>query len=192
MNSRSCLSLSLAFALTLARTAAADGVFWQVDIGADTRTLVAASRRGPWEYGLNISDYKGGRSGAINLAGVIALPGAVTLKAGPTLGWTRDDNGDGDTGLGARIALDRWSATSFGSTYVLAEASTPQRDWFLLAQVTLTAPAIGIELSRGGSETYHETTLALQRRVGEGPWSLRLGYKLDSEELFAGFSINTF
>ena len=45
---------------------------------------------------------------------------------------------------------------------------------------------------KGGSETYYETTLAVQKRLSGGPVSLRLGYKLSSDEVFAGFSINTF
>jgi hypothetical protein len=51
---------------------------------------------------------------------------------------------------------------------------------------------MGIELSRGGSKTYHETTLALQKSLSGDPVSLRLGYKLSSDKVFAGFSINTF
>ena len=90
------------------------------------------------------------------------------------------------------MALDRWNATSFGSTYFLGEASTPHHSWFLLSQITFASSGVGVELSRGGSDNYHETTIALQRKLGEGPVSLRIGYKLSSEELFAGFSINTF
>ena len=49
-----------------------------------------------------------------------------------------------------------------------------------------------MELSRGGSDSYRETTLAFQKRIADGPLSVRLGYKLTSDEVFAGFSINTF
>ncbi|TJZ79861.1 hypothetical protein [Paracoccus hibiscisoli] len=177
---------------TVSPAAAADGYFLQADIGGQTQGVVASASRGDLSFGLNLSDYEGGRLGTLNATYAFALPGTATLRAGPTIGFTRDDGGNRETEFGIRSSFDRWSATSFGSTYFLGEASTPQRSWFLLSQVTLAPSNIGIELSRGGSENYRETTLAVQRRVGAGPVSLRLGYKLSSEELFAGFSINTF
>lgn len=192
MNPRLLLS-GAALSLALASPAvAADGYFLQVDVGGQTQSVVASASRGQLSFGLNLSGYESGRSGAISAAYAFALPAAATLRVGPTVGFTRDDDGSDDTEAGARLAIDRWSATGFGSSYVLVEASTPQRSWFLLSQLTFAPANIGIELSRGGSDTYHETTLALQRRIGDGPVSLRVGYKLSSEELFAGFSINTF
>lgn len=192
MNQRLLLPYAVLLVAGLSQAAAADGYFLQTDIGAETQSLVATVSRGQLSFGMNLSDYDGGRSGAITGAYAFSLPGDFTLKAGPTFGFTRDDGEEWETELGARVAIDRWSATSFGSTYFLAEAGTPQRSWFLLSQITFAPANVGIELSRGGSDDYHETTLAVQRRFGDRPLSLRLGYKLSSEELFAGFSINTF
>jgi hypothetical protein len=192
MNQRFLLPYAVLVMAGLSQAAVADGYFLQTDIGEETQSFVASASRGQLSYGLNLSDYQGGRSGAITGAYAFSLPADITLKAGPTFGFTRDDGGEWDTEFGGRVAIDRWSATSFGSTYFLAEAGTPQRSWFLLSQVTFAPANVGIELSRGGSDDYHETTLAVQRRVGDGPVSLRLGYKLSSDELFAGFSINTF
>lgn len=186
------VTLALCLAAGMTHAAAADGYFLQADVGGQTQSLVGSAARGPLSFGANLTDHAGGRSGAITAAYAYALPGAATFKAGPILGFTRDDGEGTDVEAGARIAVERWSATSFGSTYWLVEASTPQRSWFLLGQVTFAPANIGIELSRGGSDTYHETTFAVQRRIGEGPVSLRLGYKLGSDEVFAGFSINTF
>lgn len=186
------VALSLLVAAGMTQTAVADGYFLQADVGGQTQSLVGSAAHGPFSFGANLTDYAGGRSGATTASYGYALSGAVTFKVGPTIGFTKEDGRGTDVDAGARVAIDRWSATSFGSTYWLAEASTPQQSWFLLGQMAFAPVNIGIELSRGGSDTYHETTLALQRRIGEGQVSLRLGYKLSSDEVFAGFSINTF
>ncbi len=47
-------------------------------------------------------------------------------------------------------------------------------------------------LCPGGSENYHKTSLAVQKRLPVGLFSLRLGHNLSLDGLFAGFSINTF
>ncbi|MCG6112364.1 MAG: hypothetical protein MEQ74_09305 [Paracoccus sp.] len=192
MNLGLLFACGLLAATTVSPAVAADGYFLQADIGGQTQGLVASASRGDLSFGLNLSDYEGGRSSALNATYAFALPGTATLRAGPIIGITRNGGGNRESEFGIRSSIDRWSATSFGSTYFLGEASTPQRSWFLLSQVTLAPSNVGIELSRGGSENYRETTLAVQRRVGAGPVRLRLGYKLSSEELFAGFSINTF
>ena len=49
-----------------------------------------------------------------------------------------------------------------------------------------------MELSRGGSDDYTETTLAVSRRIEGSPISLRAGWRFDGEEAFLGFSVNTF
>jgi hypothetical protein len=192
MNSKAFFSLTVLIAAGLSQAASADGYFLQTDIGGQTQSIVASASRGQLSFSANLTDYDGGRSGAVSAAYAFSLPGSITVRAGPTIGFTDEDDEDQDTEVGARAAIDRWSATSFGATYFLAEASTPQHSWFLLSQVTFAPMNVGIELSRGGSEDYHETTLAVQRRIGDGPVSLRLGYKLTSEEIFAGFSINTY
>lgn len=192
MNSTTFLSSTTLLATGFLQAASADGYFLQTDVGGRSQSFVASTSRGPLSFGLNLSNYEDGRSGAISATYAFPVEGVATFKLGPTVGFKRDDDGTRDTKAGARLAVDRWTATSFGSAYALAEASTVHRSWFLLGQVTFAPANIGIELSRGGSDDYHETTLAVQKRLGDGPVSLRLGYKLSSEELFAGFSINTF
>lgn len=192
MGSTTFLSVTTLLAVGFFQTAAADGYFLQTDVGGRTQSFVASTSRGPLSFGLNLSGYEDGHSGAISAMYALPVEAGATFKLGPTVGFKRNDDGERDTKTGVRLAVDRWTATSFGSAYALAEASTVHRSWFLLGQVTFAPANIGIELSRGGSDDYHETTLAMQRRIGDGPVSLRIGYKLSSEELFAGFSINTF
>lgn len=192
MNLTTFFSLTALLSAGFSQAASADGYFLQTDIGGQTQSIVASASRGQFSFSANLTDYDGGRSGALSGAYAFSLPGSVTLRAGPTIGFIDEEGEDRDTEAGARVAIDRWSATSFGATYFLAEASTPRHSWFLLSQVTFAPMNVGIELSRGGSDDYYETTLAVQRRIGDGPVGLRLGYKLTSEELFAGISINTF
>ncbi|WP_410219369.1 hypothetical protein [Paracoccus sp. (in: a-proteobacteria)] len=179
-------------ACLLCQAAAADGYFLQGDAGTRTQSVVASASRGPLNYGFNISNYDEGHSSAISLTYTIPLAEVAVLKAGPTLGLQHEQDKGNDLQAGLKLSVERYMATGFGSTYALIDVSTVHHSWFLLGQMTLAPANIGVELSRGGSDSYHETTLALQKRVADGPFSIRVGYKLTSEELFAGFSINTF
>lgn len=185
---------ALAFGLAwgLGGPAAADGEFLQADIGRRTQSAVATVVRGPFSYGLNFSKYEDGRSGAASVTYALPVNVPATLRLGPSLGFQDDKDEDREVTAGLRLVAERYVPTDFGSAYFLGDFSTVNRSWFLLGQVTYAPTSIGIELSRGGSENYHETTLAVQKRLSKGPVSLRLGYKLTSEEFFAGFSINTF
>ena len=179
-------------ACVLAQAGMADGDFLQVDAGARTQSVVAAASRGSLNYGLNLSNYEDGHSGAASLTYALPLAEVAVLKVGPTLGFQHaQDEGD-DVQGGLKLSLERYTPTSFGSTYLLADASSVHHSWFLLGQMTFASGNFGVELSRGGSDSYHETTLALQKRIADGPFSVRLGYKLTSDEVFVGFSINTF
>ena len=185
-------ALALGIAVAPALPAAADGEFLQVDVGERTQSAVATMVRGQFSYGLNFSKYEDGRSGAASLTYALPINAPATLRLGPSLGFQDDEDEGSDVTAGLRLVAERYVPTDFGSAYFLGDFSTVNRSWFLLGQLTYAPADIGIELSRGGSETYHETTLAVQKRLSGGPVSLRLGYKLSSDEVFAGFSINTF
>lgn len=175
------------------QTAAADGYFLQSDVGEETQSVVGTMARGSLNYGFNLTNYEGGHSGSVSATYTLPLGTVAVMKVGPTIGYEyeQDDDSD-DLALGLKLSLERYTPTSFGSTYFLADASSVHRSWFLLGQVTFTPGNVGLELSRGGSDTYHETTFTVQKRLSDGPVSLRVGYKLSSDEIFAGFSINTF
>ena len=176
----------------LAQTAAADGYFLQGDAGARTQSVVASATRGSLNYGLNLSNYEDGHSGAISLTYGLPLADIAVMKVGPTIGFQHEQDEGDDTQAGLKLSLERYTPTSFGSTYLLADVSSVHQSWFLLGQLTFAPGNFGVELSRGGSDSYHETTLAFQKRIADGPLSVRAGYKLTSDEVFAGFSINTF
>ncbi|WP_313137949.1 hypothetical protein [Paracoccus jeotgali] len=175
-----------------AQTAAADGYFLQGDAGSRTQSFIASGSHGSLNYGMNFSNYEDGRSGAVSLTYAFPLADDAVLKVGPSIGVEQKSDEENDLEAGFKLSLERYTATSFGSTYLLTDLSSVHQSWFLLGQVTFAPHNFGIELSRGGSDNYHETTLAFQKRLADSPFSLRIGYKLTSEEVFAGFSVNTF
>jgi len=172
--------------------AVADGYFLQADAGRETRSFVATVATGALNFGFNLSDYDGGRSATTSFTYAFPIGDIAVLKLGPSIGVLRDSGRWKKPELGAKLSLERYAGTSFGSFYSLAELNSIDNSWFVLAQVSLQQPNLSFELSRGGSDSYRETTIAMQRKLSDGPMSLRLGYKLRSEEVFIGFNINTF
>lgn len=176
----------------LAQSALADGYFLQADAGSETRSVVAAATTGPLNFGFNLSDYEGGLAVSTSFTYGLPLGEVAVLKIGPSIGVLRENGTWQNPELGAKLSLDRYAATSFGSVYGLAELNSIDTAWFFLAQLTLQQPGVSFELSRGGSDSYRETTVVVQKKLSDRQMSLRLGYKLSSKEVFIGFNINTF
>lgn len=171
--------------------AGADGLFLQSDLGPENQAFVASRTVGALSYSLNLSGYEDGRSAIMGLGYAVELAPVGTLKFGPAVLFRQDDGSPSETLFGARLSLERYQPTSFGGVYGLAEIGSIDRSWFVLAQATLRN-GVGFEVSRGGSETYTETTIAVQRQIGDGPVRLRLGYRAEDREFFLGVSFSTF
>lgn len=190
-----CRSLALialaATAPILPATALADGFFGQADLGHEASGGVLSVQRGSLTGTLNATRYEGGKELTASLLYSLPVTG-FGLKIGPTFGWQWSDGEDREAHGGARLVIDRYRPASFGSTFFLADLSSLNQSWFLLVQMNLDRPGLGIELSRGGSDSYHETTLAIRKDIADSPWALRAGYKFDTEAAFLGVSINTF
>lgn len=172
-------------------TADADGFFGQADLGQEASGGVLSFQRGSLTGNLNATRYDGGKELTASLLYSLPVQG-FGLKIGPTFGWQWSDGEDRSSDGGARLVIDRYTPASFGSTYFLADLASLNQSWFVLGQFNLDRPGLGLELSRGGSDSYHETTFALRKDIGNTPWALRAGYKFDSEAAFLGFSLNTF
>lgn len=176
-------------------SARADGTFAQFDLGDDTGSAVLSVERDLLTFGATYNAYYGGQSFGVSAMYWLAATSqgaAVNLKLGPSFGVVDEDGEDAETQAGLRMVADRYVPMEFGGLYFQAEVNSIDRAWFLLGQVTLAEPQLVLELSRGGSESYSETTLAVSRRLGDGPVSLRAGYRFEDESVFAGISINTF
>lgn len=181
-----------AMAALCAAPAAADGFFLQSDIGRETQGGVVNLQQGNLSFGANFTRYEGGKEIFVSVLHAVQWGDVAVFKFGPTVGKEWDDNGDDDVRLGGRLSIEKYLPTSFGSAYGLINLGTVNSSWFVLAQANVQALNGGVELSRGGSHNYHETTIAFRKGIGDSPFSLRAGYKFDSEEAFLGFSINTF
>ncbi|MBS1302688.1 hypothetical protein [Loktanella sp. SALINAS62] len=170
----------------------ADGYFLQADAGRQTQGLVATMAQGAWNYGLNVADYEDGTSVSTSIAYAFPIGDIAMMKVGPSFGFQREDGAWSSPEPGIRFSVERFTPTSFGGVFTLAEVSTVESAWFVLGQLNWQATGLGLELSRGGSDNYSETTLAVSKRITDRPVSLRFGYKLSSEEVFFGLNINTF
>ena len=176
-----------------ASAAHADGEFLQLDLSETTATGTLSIARGPLTYGASAVSYDGGRTYGVSATWQLPVaPQFVTLRIGPALGHVMKDGADGSSEAGIKLVAERYIPTDFGSVFLLAELNSIENSRFVLAQLGLSAPGAAIELSHGESETYSETTLAVAKRFGDGPTSLRAGYRFEAEELFVGLSINTF
>lgn len=182
-----CLAL-----FCLASPATADRYFLQADAGLETQGLVATLAQGDWNYGLSVAKYEDGTSVSVSLAYAFALEDIAVMKVGPSLGIQREAGSWSSPEAGIRFAVERFTPTTFGGAFALAEVNTVDSAWFVLGQLSWQTTGLGLELSRGGSDSYRETTVAVSKRLSDSPASLRFGYKLDSEEVFFGFNINTF
>ncbi|GLT08386.1 hypothetical protein ACFQFQ_16840 [Sulfitobacter porphyrae] len=177
----------------LAPSAHADGEFLQVDLSESTSTGTLSIARGPLTYGASAVSYEGGST--YGLSATYKLPVAeqfVTLRLGPALGYVKDNGKDGSFEAGLKLVAERYIPTDFGSVFLLADLNSIENSWFVLAQFGLSGPGLSFELSHGESDTYSETSLAVAKRLGDSPTSLRAGYRFDADEIFVGLSINTF
>lgn len=177
----------------LAPYAYADGEFLQLDLSETTSTGTLSIARGALTYGASAVSYQDGST--YGLSATYQLPFAqkfVTLRAGPALGYVKEDGTDGSFEAGIKLVAERYIPTDFGSVFLLADINSIDSSWFVLAQLGLSQPGLSFELSHGESETYSETSLAIAKRFGDGPTSLRAGYRFDAKEVFVGLSVNTF
>lgn len=189
---RTSAAFGLAISLSCAVSAHADGEFFQLDIADGAADSSLAITRGRLNLGANYARYDGGSSGSVSFLFSIPMDNLGTLKAGPSLARTYSDTGPDETQFGAKISFERWAPTSFGHLFLLAEYGTIDNAYFGLVQTGVGNSGIAAELSAGGSELYSAVTAALTKRIGDGPFTLRAGYKFKAETVFVGFAVNTF
>lgn len=184
-------TLGAAALVLTAVPALADGTFVQIEQAKSTSGAVLAVNRDRLTYGGVVSHWDGGSSVVASALYGFDTPFGASFKVGPALGGVFKDGEEDDYELGLRASLDRWMPTSWGSFYYLAEVNSIDNSWFLLASTGWGDSGFNTELSTGGSDSYSDTTLAVSKQY-DGPVSLRVGYRFESEEYFIGFSINTF
>lgn len=122
--------------LCSALPAQADGYILQADAGKETQGLVAAYARGAVNYGLNFSEYEDGRSIVTSVTYAFPLGDVATAKFGPSVGTQREIGGWSDAELGVKLSIERYTATSFGGVFTLAELNSIENAWFFLGQLS--------------------------------------------------------
>lgn len=172
----------------LAGAAQADGTFFQFDVTDQASDTVFAGTRGPVSFGANYSIYEGGWSVGTFVSRDFAIEGLGTVKLGPS--FATSDARD-DVAVGGKIVVERYQPTSFGFMFLSAQYNTIDDDWFTLAQFG-NGSGLSVDLTAGGSDTYSERAIALNRKIGDGPASIRAGYRFEAESVFFGFSVNTY
>lgn len=170
-------------------SATADGEFAQVDYAPNASSVTGTVRRDRVTATIGWSDFDGGH--ATTLWGNYGLPlgPGAWLRLGPSL---RIDESE-DVDLGAKIGVERFSMNEHATLFLLGEFNTTAREYLVLAQVGHRASGIAGEVSfQGNNDGFREESLALSYQLREIPVRLRLGYRFDAEEVFVGFSVNTF
>lgn len=168
--------------------ASADGTFFQLDLAPETSDAVFGATRGKMSFGAGYSAYESGWSAGAHVTHDFVLKDIGTLKFGPSLGG--NDTTDG-VELGAKVILERYEGSEAGFVFLSGQYNTIANDWFALVQIG-NGTGLSVDLSAGGSDTYSEQTIAVNYRLDDGPASLRGGYRFDAQEIFVGFSINTY
>jgi hypothetical protein len=186
--------LAVATALAgLPASSQADGEFWGVDVSESTHGGVLAATRGNWNFGAGYTDYGDGVSASLSLTRQLpfdfGLEG-LNLTAGPALGFGGGDLSEIELGL--NLGASRYMPTDFGAVFLQASGGTNRQNFFLQAQLTLSDPGLTFSVSRGASLDYNETSVAVSKQLGHSPVSLRAGYRCVAEDIFVGFSVNTF
>ncbi|WP_111733708.1 hypothetical protein [Roseovarius amoyensis] len=173
----------------IAATAQADGEFYQLDLGEDTTTAVVSVERGRMSYGIVFSDYTGPEDLNLMVSYKFSLGTPITFRAGPAIQLEGLDRLKG----GIRLVAEHYQPTSFGSIYLLGEATTIDRGYFTLAAISFNKPDVTFEFSYlGDDDGFRDKVATVAFGIPNTKASFRAGYKFDSEESFVGISINTF
>lgn len=187
------LAFAAATSALLAGSAHADGEYWGLDVSRNTTGGVLSVSRGDFTFGASGTDYGDGVSAGLSVTRRLPWDFGIeglTLSGGPALAFGGGDLSEVKLGLAG--GAQRYRSTGWGSYFLQASVGSVNRSFFLQAQTTFAKSGITLGLSRGGSTLYDEASLSISKRLGTSPVSLRGGYLLLSDQVFVGFSVNTF
>ncbi|WP_375173682.1 hypothetical protein [Pseudooceanicola sp.] len=183
------LGYTAAMLALTALAAKADGEFYQLDLGEKTRTAVISVERERLAYGMVFSDNIGREDLTLTASYKFTLGTPVTFRVGPALQIEGPDTLKG----GIRLVAEHYQPTSFGSIFLLGEATTIDRGYFALAAIGFDKPDVTVEFSYlGDDDGFRDKVAALAFGIPNTKARFRAGYKFDTEEAFVGISINTF
>ena len=170
--------------------ARADGEYFQFDIGPDDATAVGSFERSGISTGAVWSRYEdgGSLSASITTSRAAGIAGrSVTLRYGPAVRF------GGDIRLGAKLVAESYTATDWGGLFVIGEISSIDLSYFAMAEVNLHNQGLSIAAFAAGDDAgYADQGVVVGKALGASDWRLRMGYKLDAQEVFLGIVLNTF
>ena len=169
--------------------ARADGAFIQLDLADRGSSFTGLVRRGPATLTLGWSEFPTGNAATLWGSYGVSLGDGAWLRAGPAL--RRDNQARRDAGL--RLGVERFSAGPRATLFLLAEASTIQREYLVLAEVGHSASRTSVGVSvQGNRAGFRERSLVVGYRLEGRPVTLRAGYRARARSVFLGVSVNTF
>jgi len=184
--------VALLLGLPWALPAMADGEFFQLDYAPGESSVSASVVRGPFGFALGWSDFESGSAVSANATyGVFvpALGDGALIRFGPSSRLDEEDQFD----LGAKAVFERWSPTSWGSVFVLADFNTIQNEYLLLGELSHAASGLSASLAlQGSDEDFQENTLVVGYGIPQSRVRLRLGYRFEAQQVVVGFSVSTF
>ena len=182
---------------TLPTPGRADGEVWGLDISESSTGGVLSASRGDLGFGATVTDYEGGVSAGLSLSRSLPYTFGVEglqLSAGGGLGFSYDDeeNGFSDPKVGLSAGVQRYRPTEFGSIFWQVSFSTISQARFTQLQIGFDEPGLSLAVSYGASTEYEESSISVSKQLRESPVSLRVGWRVNAEEVFVGFTVNTY
>ncbi|MBV7379670.1 hypothetical protein [Maritimibacter dapengensis] len=183
--------LAACVALNCPSTVLADGTFFQVDASPTTANGTLSVERGEIAYGAGVSQYIGGTdlNASVTYKVVIGEAFPVTFRAGPAFQYEALTTAK----VGLRFVAEHYSDTSFGHVFALGEFTTIDAGYFGLLAVGFNEPDVDFEFTvQGDNKGYLDQSVAATIGIPETKARVRFGYRINSQEIFGGISINTF
>ncbi|MCC5996408.1 MAG: hypothetical protein JJU18_08580 [Oceanicaulis sp.] len=171
--------------------AMADGEYLQFEYARGSSTAVASVVRGPYGAAAGWSEYDSGSALGANATYrwlTPALGSGALVRIGPSVRIDQDTHTD----LGAKIAFERWSATPWGSVFLLADYNTIQDEYLLLGELAHARSGLSASLAVQGGESFSDNTFVLAYRIKQSPLRFRVGYRFEAQQMLVGFAVNTF
>ena len=189
---RALLGVSLMSASALLpSTAVSDGLFAQLDASRTTTTGVLSVERGNLSYATSLSGYTGGAdlNASLTYKFVLGEAAPVTFRIGPAFQY----EGLATPKFGVRVIAEHYRPTTFGHVFLLGEFTSIDTGYFGLLTVGFNEPDIDFEFTvQGDDDGYFDQSIAATYGLPNNATRLRLGYRFQSREVFAGVSFNTF
>lgn len=182
-------------------TFADEGFFAQFDKGAGGETGVVATQLQNIQISTAYSQWSSSGkslSGGISSKVYSSSDVSNTFKLNAGIGVI-DHQSDANSvspsasGIGLKISAEDYKKWDIGSIFVMAEYNSAFRTWLTVIQLHPANSNLGLELSSVGDDRWYVgQKFAVTWRLGNTPWSLRMGKQIQDATSFVGITYNSF